>query len=124
MVGGVPGRELRPDAGLRKASPRGGYPVGQQEIHEHEALRGGFERHLYCRLISFSRSVQIFLRNYLDTIDCVQFESGGQKPKGHIISRKLKKHPLLSKPTEFKLQRMFHENGGFAFLMDGFEPLV
>lgn len=59
-----------------------------------------------------------------DTIDCVQFESGGQKPKGHIISRKLKKHPLLSKPTEFRLQRMFHESGEFAFLMDGFEPLA
>ena len=31
--------QLRPDAGLCEASPCGGYPVGQQEIHEHEALR-------------------------------------------------------------------------------------
>ena len=41
--------------------------VGQQEAHEYEALRGGFERRLYCRLISFSRSLQIFLCNCLDT---------------------------------------------------------
>lgn len=40
--GDVPGRQLRPDAGLREATPRGGHPVGQQEIHEHEALGGGF----------------------------------------------------------------------------------
>ena len=32
--------QLRPDAGLREATPRGGHPVGQQEIHEHEALGG------------------------------------------------------------------------------------
>ena len=40
--GDVPGRQLRPVAGLRPTSPRGGHPVGQQEIHEHEALGGGF----------------------------------------------------------------------------------
>ena len=39
--GDVPGRQLRPDAGLRPPSPCGGHPVGQQEIHEHEALGGG-----------------------------------------------------------------------------------
>ena len=68
MCGGdVPGRELRPDAGLREAAPRGGYPVGLQEIYEYEALRGGFGRRLDCRVTSFSRSLQIFMRNYLDT---------------------------------------------------------
>ena len=39
--GDIPGWEFRPDAGLRQTSPRGGHPVGQQEIHEHEALGGG-----------------------------------------------------------------------------------
>ena len=39
--GDVPGRQLRPDAGLREATPRGGDAVGQQEIHEYEARGGG-----------------------------------------------------------------------------------
>ena len=64
--GDVPGRQLRPDAGLRTAAPCGGHPVGQQEIHEHEALGGGSGRRLYCRLTSFSRSLQINLRINLD----------------------------------------------------------
>ena len=50
--GNVPGWKFRPDAGLRPAPPRGGHPVGQQEIHEHEALGGGSGRRLYCRLTS------------------------------------------------------------------------
>ena len=40
--------------------------VGQQEIHEHEALGGGSGRRLYCRLTSFSRSLQTILRIILD----------------------------------------------------------
>ena len=43
-AGDVPRRELRPDAGLCEAAPRGGHPVGLQEIHEHEAFEGGFGR--------------------------------------------------------------------------------
>ena len=39
-----------------------------QEVHEYEALGGGLGRHLYCWLISFSRSLQIFLRINLGTI--------------------------------------------------------
>ena len=35
--GGLPGWKLRPHAGVRQASPCGRYPVGQQEVHEHEA---------------------------------------------------------------------------------------
>ena len=42
------------------------HPVGQQEIHEHEASGGGSGRRLYCRLTSFSRSLQINLRINLD----------------------------------------------------------
>ncbi|MGO5097584.1 hypothetical protein ACTQ34_17550, partial [Agathobaculum sp. LCP25S3_E8] len=34
--------------------------------HEHEALGGGSVRRLYCRLTSFSRSLQIILRINLD----------------------------------------------------------
>ena len=60
------GWELRTDAGLRPAPPCGGHPVGQQEIHEHEALGGGSGRRLHCRLTSFSRSLQINLRINLD----------------------------------------------------------
>ena len=41
-------------------------PVGQQEIHEHEALGGGHGRRLYCRLTSLSRSLQTILRINLD----------------------------------------------------------
>ena len=40
--------------------------MGQQEIHEHEALGGGSVRRLYCRLTSFSQSLQINLRINLD----------------------------------------------------------
>ena len=58
--------QLRPDAGLRPTSPRGGHPVGLQEIHEYEAFGGSFGRRLHCRLTSFSRSLQIHLRINLD----------------------------------------------------------
>ena len=62
------------------APPRGGHPVGQQEIHEHEAPGGGFGRRLHCRLTSFSRSLQTILRIILD----------GTKPKLNInISTKI-----------------------------------
>ncbi len=54
------------NAGLREATPRGGHPVGQQEIHEHEALGGGSGRRLRCRLTSLSRSRQTILRINLD----------------------------------------------------------
>ena len=66
--GDVPGRELCPDAGLRPTSPRGGHPVGLQEIHEHEAFGGSFGRRPHRRLTSFSRSLQIHLRINLDGI--------------------------------------------------------
>ena len=56
-------------AGLREAAPCGRHPVGQQEIHEHEALGGGSVRRLYCRLTSFSRSLQTILRINLDGTD-------------------------------------------------------
>ena len=51
----VPGRRLR--------APGGGHhggTVGQQEIHEHEALGGGHGRRLYCRLTSLSRACKSF----------------------------------------------------------------
>ena len=60
---------VRRSAGLRGAAPCGGHPVGQQEIHEHEALGGGSGRRLYCRLTSFSRSLQTILRINLDGTD-------------------------------------------------------
>lgn len=64
--GDIPRWQLRPDAGLCPTSPCGGYPVGQQEIHEHEALGGGSGRRLYCRLTSLSRSLQTILHINLD----------------------------------------------------------
>ena len=58
-----------PDVGLCPAAPRGGHPVGQQEIHEYEASGGGSGRRRCCRLTSFSRSLQINLRINLDGTD-------------------------------------------------------
>ena len=58
VVGDLPGRQLCPHAGLRPAAPCGRHPVGQQEVHEYEALGGGSGRRLYCRLTSFSQSLQ------------------------------------------------------------------
>jgi hypothetical protein len=43
--------------------------MGQQEIHEHEALGGDHGRRLHCRLTSFSRSLQTILRINLDGTD-------------------------------------------------------
>ena len=65
--GDIPRWQLRPDAGLRPASPCGGDAMGLQKIHEHEALGGGAGRRLYCRLTSFSRSLQTILRMDLDS---------------------------------------------------------
>ncbi len=66
VVGTFPDGNSAPDAGLREAAPCGGQPVGQQEIHEHEAFGGGSGRRPHCRLTSFSRSLQIHLRINLD----------------------------------------------------------
>ena len=66
VVGTFPDGNSALMAGLREAAPRGWYSVGQQEIHEYEAFGGSFGRRLHCRLISFSRSLQIFLRINLD----------------------------------------------------------
>ncbi|GBF67350.1 hypothetical protein LAWASA_20 [Lawsonibacter asaccharolyticus] len=41
--------------------------MGQQEVHEYEALRGGFRIRLYCRLTSSSQSLQTNLRIILDS---------------------------------------------------------
>ena len=41
--------------------------VEEALIEMYEALRGGSERRLYCRLTSFSRSLQTFLRIILDS---------------------------------------------------------
>ena len=40
---------------------------GQQEVHEYEPSGGGFERRPYCRLTSFSRSLQTILCIILDS---------------------------------------------------------
>ena len=41
------------------------HPVGQQEVHEHEALGGGSGRRHYCWLTSFIRSLQTnFAHNF------------------------------------------------------------
>ena len=65
-VGRMNSIRSRTDAGLCPAAPCGWYPVGQQKVHEYEALGGGSGRRLYCRLTSFSRSLQINLRIILD----------------------------------------------------------
>ena len=61
--------------------------MGQQEIHEHEALGGSSGRHLYCRLTSFSRSLQIILRINLDGTNVF---SVVPKSKVKIVAKMLK----------------------------------
>ena len=46
--------------------------VGQQKIYEHEALGDGAGRHLYCRLTSLSRSLQIVLCINLDGTESIR----------------------------------------------------
>ena len=53
-------------AGTFPPAACGWHSVGQQRVHEHEALRGGSGRRLYCRLTSFSRSLRTNLRITLD----------------------------------------------------------
>ena len=57
----LPGWQFCFDAGLCQAPPCSWHPVGQQEVHEYEALRG-----LYCWLILFCQSLHSFLRIFLD----------------------------------------------------------
>ena len=54
------------DAGLCQATPCSWHPVGQQEVHEYEALRGYPGGCLYCWLILFCQSLQTILRIILD----------------------------------------------------------
>lgn len=50
----------------------GGHAMGQQKIYEHEAPGDGAGRRLYCRLTSFSRSLQIILRINLDGTESIR----------------------------------------------------
>ena len=118
--GAVAGRERCPDAGLRETSPCGGYPVGLQEIHEHEALRGGFRGRLYCRLISFSRVCKCFCAIILTLPAIFCFKSKRPKeiaaPKSRINTEYYNKNTieLELKGSDF--------NGVFTFLIDVFVP--
>jgi hypothetical protein len=50
--------------------------VGQQEVHEYEALSGCPGGCLYCWLILFCQSLQTFLRIILDiTLACTVFRA-------------------------------------------------
>ena len=53
-------------AGLFQAAPCGRYPVGEQEVHECEALGDHSGKRLCCRLISFSRAFKLKVRKALD----------------------------------------------------------
>ena len=66
MKKSLSGWQLRSYAGLRPPAPCSRHPVGQQEVHEYEALRGGSGRRLYCWLTSFSQSLQTNFRITLD----------------------------------------------------------
>ena len=70
--------------GLREAAPCGRYSVGQQEIHEHEALGGGHGRRLHCRLTLFSRSLQTILRI---TLDGTSRRTVAHRDGGHLFLR-------------------------------------
>ena len=60
-------RQTHPQLGRNDICPCGRYSVGQQKVHEYEALGDGSGRRLYCRLTSFSQSLQTNLRITLDT---------------------------------------------------------
>ena len=62
----LPGWQFCFDAGLCQAPPCSWHPVGQQEVHEYEALRGCPGGCLYCWLILFCQSLQTILRIILD----------------------------------------------------------
>ena len=63
----LPGWQFCFDAGLCQAPPCSWHPVGQQEVHEYEALSGYPGGCLYCWLILFCQSLQTILRIILDT---------------------------------------------------------
>ena len=63
----LPGWQFCFDAGLCKAPPCSWHTVGQQEVHEYEALRDLSGGCLYCWLILFCQSLQTILRIILDT---------------------------------------------------------
>ena len=63
-----PGRQFCPHAGLCPAEACCRNRIGQQKVHEYEALRGNYGRRRYCRLTSFGRSLQTNLRITLDTL--------------------------------------------------------
>ena len=54
----LPGWQFYFDAGLCQAPPCSWHPVGQQEVHEYEALSGCPGGYLYCWLILFCQSLQ------------------------------------------------------------------
>ena len=62
----LPGWQFCFDAGLCQAPPCSWHPVGQQEVHEYEALSGCPGGCLYCWLILFCQSLQTILRIILD----------------------------------------------------------
>lgn len=67
LAGGLfPRRQLCPHAGLCQAVPCGRFPVGEQEVHECEALGDHSGKRLCCRLISFSRAFKLKVRKALD----------------------------------------------------------
>lgn len=54
LCGGLfPGRQLHTHAGLCQAAPCGRYPMGQQEVHEHETPGDRSGGHLHCWMTSF-----------------------------------------------------------------------
>lgn len=63
VVGCFSGRELGSDARLRTTAARCRYSVGQQKVHEHEALRGISRRCLHGWPTSFTESANKFAHN-------------------------------------------------------------
>ena len=61
------GRKFRTDASLCSPASCGRHPVGQQEIHEHEASGGRLRGRLCCGLTTFSQRLQTNLRIILDS---------------------------------------------------------
>ena len=95
---------LPPD--LYTAAPCGRHPVGQQEVHAHEALRGSLPGRLYCRLTSLSQTMQTKFAHY----------SRQHLPRRSAIGLTGAAHPISIRSSEKDV--VSPPRGGYAFFVN------
>ena len=82
--------------------------MGQQEVHEYEALGGGSGRRLYCWLTSFSQSLQTNLRITLDSTFYLNYSTTGYCKQAKILCTKEKGEE--TNPRSFQSKHIFNRN--------------